>query len=232
MIEQPYWAVVPAAGVGSRMRADRPKQYLSIGGRTVLEHTLTALADCPRIRALVVVISPEDPYWSGLSLNLDKPLLVTSGGQERADSVLNGLEALPPEATAEDWVLVHDAARPCLRQEDLQRLFAPPHDEGAILAVPAKDTKKLAGADGRIEQTLDRSRMWQALTPQMFRLGPLKKALRSARKRSLAVTDEASAMEFAGYRPDLVEGHADNIKITRPEDLALAEFYLHQQGRL
>lgn len=232
------WAVVPAAGVGRRMGADIPKQYLRLGGRTVLEHTLTALAgpltDIGALAGVVVAISAEDPYWSGLSIELACPLLTAPGGAERADSVLNALAALYEQAADADWVLVHDAARPCVRREDLATLIAELRDDpvGGLLAVPVRDTMKQADAEQRCAATVDRNRLWHALTPQMFRLGALRDALQTARAAGIAVTDDASAMEHAGLRPRLVEGHADNLKITRPEDLALAEFYLRQQGRL
>ncbi|WJW76597.1 2-C-methyl-D-erythritol 4-phosphate cytidylyltransferase [Thiohalobacter sp. IOR34] len=229
-----YWAMVPAAGVGRRMAADRPKQYLTLGDRTVLEHSLDALYACRRIAAVVVARADDDPYWDGLSLNYDRPLWQAPGGAERCDSVRNGLAVLAEHAHDDDWVLVHDAARPCLRQEDLQKLMDSlrDHPVGGLLAVPVRDTMKQADAANQVALTLDRSQLWHALTPQMFRFDALRAALARAEARGEAVTDEASAMELAGGHPQLVEGHADNIKITRPEDLALAEFYLQRQGRL
>ncbi|WP_297528977.1 2-C-methyl-D-erythritol 4-phosphate cytidylyltransferase [Thiohalobacter sp.] len=233
MTEQ-YWALVPAAGVGRRMRADRPKQYLRLGERTVLEHTLDALWQVPAIAGAVVVRSAEDPFWPQLKLWHERPLWAADGGAERADSVMNGLAVLAAHADTDDWVLVHDAARPCLRRGDVERLIEALRDDpvGGLLAVPVRDTMKAADEGGRVAETLDRSRLWHALTPQMFRLGALRDALQAARAAGRAVTDEASAMEAAGLAPRLVEGHADNIKITRPEDLALAEFFLRAQGRL
>jgi 2-C-methyl-D-erythritol 4-phosphate cytidylyltransferase len=161
-------------------------------------------------------------------------VLTAPGGVERAESVANALTVLRERAADGDWVLVHDAARPCVRREDLVKLIAELRDDpvGGLLAVPVRDTMKQADAEQRCAATVDRSRLWHALTPQMFRLGALRAALRAALAAGVTVTDDASAMERVGLRPRLVEGHADNLKITRPEDLALAEFHLRQQGRL
>lgn len=232
--EQPrYWALIPAAGVGRRMGADRPKQYLPLAGRTVLEQTLQRFIDHPAIAGLVVVVGADDPYWPELRLACDKPLLRAVGGAERCHSVRNGLERLREEAAEEDWVLVHDAARPCLGRADIDRLMADTADDavGGILAVPVRDTMKRADAHGRIAATEPREGLWHALTPQMFRLGRLYAALGQALDDAVLVTDEASALEHSGASPLLVEGRADNIKITRPEDLALAEFFLGQMQR-
>ncbi|MFP5507268.1 MAG: 2-C-methyl-D-erythritol 4-phosphate cytidylyltransferase, partial [Gammaproteobacteria bacterium] len=181
-----------------------------------------------------VAVAGGDPYWPTLRCELPCPLIVAPGGAERADSVLNALQVLRERAADDDWVLVHDAARPCVRADDLRRLIDALRDDpvGGLLAVPVRDTMKQATDDGRCAATVDRSRLWHALTPQMFRLGALRAALIAAHTDGIAVTDDASALEHAGQRPRLVEGHADNIKITRPEDLALAEFFLRQQGRL
>lgn len=219
----PFWVVIPAAGVGSRMGADRPKQYLSFAGKTLLEHTLDCFRGHPDLRGLVVSLSPADRWWPELACAQDPGIHRAAGGRERCDSVLNALLKLNElGAGSRDWVLVHDAARPNLAASDLERLLAElAHDEvGGLLAVPAKDTLKRAGADGRVADTLDRSVVWHAFTPQMFRLGPLQRALADALVAGVAVTDEASAMEWAGHAPRLVEGRADNIKVTRPEDLA------------
>lgn len=229
-----YWAVVPAAGVGRRMGAEVPKQYLPLGSKSVLEHTLDALYSEARIRAVCVVHGTEDPYWEALNYAAPRPLLEAPGGTERSDSVLNGILNLLKQADAEDWVLIHDAARPCLRTEDIARLIDElSNDEvGGLLAIPTRDTMKEIDGEGRVERTLDRSRMWNALTPQMFRIQTLHDALVQAREAGHRVTDESSAIESCGLRPRLIEGHADNLKITRPEDLALAEFHLQQQERL
>jgi len=227
-----YWAVVPAAGVGRRMGAALPKQYLPLAGFSVIVHALNTLLQHPRISGLVVVIGAGDAWWERIRLVSDKPLLQAPGGEERCHSVLNGLQALAAWAAPDDWVLVHDAARPCLPAADLDRLMTALQDDpvGGLLAVPVRDTLKRADPEGRVRATVDRAGLWHALTPQMFRFNLLRDALREALARHLLVTDDAAAMEAAGWAPRLVEGRADNIKITRPEDLALAEFYLRRAG--
>lgn len=217
-----FWAVIPAAGIGSRMRADRPKQYLPLAGRTILEHTLDCFLGHPCLKGLVVSLAADDPYWPQLSCAADGRILRAAGGGERADSVFNALQLLAGQgADASDWVLVHDAARPNLARTDLERLLAELADDpvGGLLAVPARDTLKRTGVDGRVCQTVDRSVIWQAYTPQMFRLGALRQALGDALQAGVAITDESSAMEWVGQAPRLIEGRADNLKITRPEDL-------------
>jgi len=226
-----YWAVVPAAGVGRRMNVPQPKQYLQLAGRTVIEYTLKVLLDCPRIDGLVVVVSPDDPWWVELKLETSKPVLRTDGGEQRYHSVRRGLAALQGCLADDDWVLVHDAARPCLRTTDLETLIDTLQQDpvGGLLAMPVRDTMKRADESGRVAATEDRRGLWHALTPQMFRFALLCQALDAALEQGVAVTDEASAVEAFGLRPRLVPGRADNIKITRPEDLALAEFYLTRE---
>jgi len=224
-----FWGIVPAAGVGKRMQSDRPKQYLELAGTPVIEHTLTRLLSTGIFEAIAVAVSTEDPYWPDLKISRHPAIVTTPGGKERADSVLSGLNSLRDRATDEDWVLVHDAARPCITAEDMNKLIdhLTAEDVGGILALPSHDTLKHV-RENRIAGTLDRSHVWRALTPQMFRYGLLKKALEAAQGNP-AVTDEASALELAGFHPRIVEGRPDNIKITRPEDLALAQFYLERQ---
>ncbi len=217
-----FWAVIPAAGVGARMRADRPKQYLDLCGRSLLERTLDCFLDHPRLRGLAVSLALEDPWWPTLACARDARILRAPGGRERADSVLGGLLLLAEQgATDGDWVLVHDAARPNLRRDDLDRLLAELAQDpvGGLLGVPARDTLKRVGRDGRVSETVDRSQVWLAYTPQMFRLGALRDALCAGLAAGAAITDEASAMEWAGHAPRLVEGRVDNIKVTTPEDL-------------
>lgn len=227
-----FWVVIPAAGIGSRMRADRPKQYLQLAGRTILEHTLDCFLDHPRLRGLVLSLAADDPWWPALPCASDLRIQRVEGGAERADSVLSGLlRLLELGAQADDWVLVHDAARPNLARSDLDRLLAELADDpvGGLLAVPARDTLKRAGADGRVVETVDRSLIWQAYTPQMFRFAALHRALADALVAGVTITDEASALEWAGQAPRLVEGRADNLKITRPEDLEwLRQRWAHQ----
>ncbi len=224
-----FWAIVPAAGVGKRMQADRPKQYLELAGKTVIEHTLSRLLEADIFSAVVVAISKEDPYWPELSISKQPKIITAAGGKERADSVLSGLKAINKQADDNDWVLVHDAARPCITASDIHLLVdSLLNDEvGGILALSSPDTlKQVQGI--AITATLDRCHIWRALTPQMFRYGMLKSALEQAEGNS-AITDEASALELKGLQPKIIEGRPDNIKITRPEDLALAQFFMEQQ---
>lgn len=226
---QRFWAIVPAAGVGKRMNADRPKQYLTLAGQTVLEHSLTRLLHANVFTNIVVAISAEDPYWSDLPLAKDKTIIRAEGGKERADSVLSALDSIKNQAADKDWVLVHDAARPCITVADIQHLIDTLKDDpvGGILALASADTLKRVN-NTRIIETVNRSHIWRALTPQMFPYGLLRQALQNTAGNP-AITDEASALELQGLQPKIVEGRPDNIKITRPEDLALAQFYLEQQ---
>ncbi|MCQ4166728.1 2-C-methyl-D-erythritol 4-phosphate cytidylyltransferase [Tahibacter harae] len=223
-----YWCVVPAAGRGSRFGSKVPKQYLRLGDKPMLLHTLERLAAHPYVAGLMLVVAADDTSWAqGLFEVLGKPLLRATGGAERADSVLAGLRALPASVEAEDFVLVHDAARPCLRSADVSRLIeqAAPAG-GGLLAAPLRDTLKLAGADGRVAATESREARWRALTPQLFRRGELETALAAAVADGVSVSDEAMAMERSGFAPLLVEGAEDNIKVTTAADLALAEYLL------
>jgi 2-C-methyl-D-erythritol 4-phosphate cytidylyltransferase len=226
-----FWAVVPAAGVGKRMNADRPKQYLELAGKTVIEHTLLRLLSAEVFTAVAVAISEEDPYWPDLDVSAHKKIITAAGGKERADSVLSALKAIRTVASDDDWVLVHDAARPCITTIDIHHLIdSLKTDEiGGILALSSHDTLKSVQGDNIIIGTLDRSHIWRALTPQMFRYGLLKNALEAA-EGNTAITDESSALELQGIQPKIVEGRPDNIKITRPEDLALAQFYMEHQN--
>ena len=228
-----HWVVLPAAGAGRRFGGPVPKQYLPLQGRRVIEHSIGVFVRHPLIAGCVVALSPEDEWWQETAY-ADHPMVQrVPGGAERSDSVANALIALTDQAAADDWVLVHDAARPCLATVDLDRLLAALMDEpvGALLAVPMHDTVKSAedALGVRVERTLAREQLWRAYTPQAFRLGQLREALAYCQAQGMAITDDASAMEQLGLRPLLVEGQFDNIKITRPEDLALAEFFLDQQ---
>jgi len=224
------WAVVPAAGVGKRMQADRPKQYLPLAGKTVIEHTLTRLLESGAFQKVAVAISVEDPYWLELSIAKHPDVITAPGGKERADSVLSALKALEDIASENDWVLVHDAARPCLTTADIHLQIETLKNDGVggILALSSHDTLKHVDGD-TITATIDRKHVWRALTPQMFKYGMLRDALQQT-EGNPAVTDEASALELLGHKPKIVEGRPDNIKITRPEDLALAQFYMEQQA--
>jgi len=225
-----YWAVVPAAGIGSRMASAVPKQYLPLLGKTILQQTLEKL-HCPQIAGIVVCIAGDDPYWK--QLNLPMPVIEADGGVERCHSVLNGLIALQQQKSAQpdDWVLVHDAARPCVRLEDIKKLMdqLADHPVGGLLASPVRDTMKRSTENAQhheVIETVPRTDLWHALTPQMFRLKLLSDALQQVINNGELVTDDAQAIERLGYQPVLIEGHADNIKITHPQDLTLAELYL------
>ncbi|MCL9780978.1 2-C-methyl-D-erythritol 4-phosphate cytidylyltransferase [Vibrio sp. S4M6] len=223
-------AIVPAAGVGSRMQADRPKQYLTIGNKTVLEHTIEKLLSHSSIARVVVAISEHDPYFAQLPLSDKQEVIRVSGGGERADSVLSALDYVASNDMAH-WVMVHDAARPCVCLADIDKLInqAMSHTVGGIMATPVRDTMKRSDATSQIQHTVERELLWHALTPQMFRTEPLRSALSKALQENVTITDEASAMEWAGFQPLLVQGRADNIKITQPEDLDLAKYYLNKQ---
>ncbi|MCM2355304.1 MAG: 2-C-methyl-D-erythritol 4-phosphate cytidylyltransferase [Arenimonas sp.] len=222
------WAVVPAAGRGTRFGAETPKQYLMLAGRPVIEHSLRAVLDHDDVDGVVVALAADDHDWPGWRDIGGKPVITCIGGGERADSVLAGLQALPASVSDDQWVLVHDAARPCLRRQDLARLLAVGQGDpvGALLAAPVRDTLKRADQAGRSAATEPREWLWRALTPQLFRRGGLTRALLAALGAGLRVTDEAMAMERIGLKPCLVEGSEDNLKITTPADLALAEFLL------
>ena len=235
MLNKPaYWAIVPAAGSGHRMGAATPKQFLELGHRTVLEHSLESLWNAVNLSGLVLV-SHGHPALASLSERCyGRKLIRADGGRERCHSVLNGLAALADSVQADDWVLVHDAARPCVRQQDLHLLIRTlaDHAVGGLLGTPVHDTMKRTDTQGAVFETVQRNALWHACTPQIFRYGLLRGVLTEALEDGYEVTDESSAMEHAGYRPQMVEGHADNIKITRPEDLSLAEYFLQQQGRI
>ena len=221
-----YFALVPAAGSGSRMGVERPKQYLELAGRPLIHHTLAALCAHEAIGQVCVVLSPGDEWWPSFDWSAlgEKLVPLFCGGATRAESVTNGLAAMAGNVAPEDWVLVHDAARPCLARRHLDALVAELADDpvGGILAVPVADTLKRAGDGQRIAETVPRDGLWQAQTPQMFRHGLLLSALRNAP----VVTDEASAIEAAGHAPKLVAGDMTNLKVTYPLDLHLAELIL------
>jgi 2-C-methyl-D-erythritol 4-phosphate cytidylyltransferase len=226
-----YWAVIPAAGIGARMDVEVPKQYLKINGKTILEHTLEKFCQHTVIEGIIVVIADNDIYWPKLAIASHPKIKHVVGGIERCDSVLNGLQMLSSMAEPDDWVMVHDAARPCVRKEDINHLIeiVADHPIGGILALPVSDTIKRGNKNNSISTTVDRKGLWHALTPQMFRLSTLRLALSECRSNDKVVTDEAQAIEICGNHPLLIEGHPDNIKVTHNYDLALAELYLQQQ---
>ncbi|MEZ5463050.1 2-C-methyl-D-erythritol 4-phosphate cytidylyltransferase [Dokdonella sp.] len=225
-----FWCVVPAAGRGSRFGADLPKQYMLVAGKPLIQWTLERLAAHPRIAGILVTLAQSDPCWDAMGLRLDKPLLRVNGGNQRADSVLAGLRGLPESVADGDFVLVHDAARPCIHPGDIDDLVERGLEAGgALLAAPLRDTLKRAAEDSRVQETESRDHRWRAMTPQFFRRGELQSALESAQRRGVAISDEAMAMEQAGFRPMLVEGREDNIKVTTPADLAIAEYLLQRE---
>ena len=223
--ENPVWAVIPAAGSGSRMGQERPKQYLAFQGKTILEHCLDRLLSHSAIAGAVVVLSPSDDGWQSLGYHSEKPLFLTDGGRERQHSVYSGLTTLQYRCGNDVIALVHDAARPLVSHADLERVItaARGHTAGAILATPVHDTLKQQNERQEIAATIPRQGLWRALTPQVFHLQVLLNALKQAIDAEQAVTDDAQAVELAGHTPALVEGSAENIKITHPGELALAE---------
>lgn len=233
MAEPAFWAVIPAAGSGRRMQAGRPKQYLELRGRPVIVHVLERLASFPALRGIVVGLAADDRHWPSLDSLPAKLLATYAGGAQRTVTVLNGLQTLAAYADPDDWVLVHDAVRPCLRPADIVKLVATVggYPDGGLLGLAVTDTVKRADDAGRVIATVAREGLWRALTPQMFRLAALQQALERVVRDNIAITDEAAAIEYNGGRPRLVAGHADNIKITYASDLALAELYMQQQER-
>ncbi len=233
------WFVVPAAGIGSRMQSQTPKQYLHLHYKTILEHTLERLLQLSEISGLVVVHSKSDDVITSLPFVKNEKVTLVEGGAERCHSVLHGLMSLEGRASSNDWVLVHAAARPCVALKDIRKLIAVLSDDrvGGILAVGISDTIKRARNDtdnnrATILETLDRTVLWQAQTPQMFRFGLLQQSLQQALDKELPITDEASALELAGYDVKIIAGSSTNLKITRPEDLAIAKLILKQQSNI
>jgi 2-C-methyl-D-erythritol 4-phosphate cytidylyltransferase len=222
-----YWLVMPAAGTGRRFGESLPKQYTPLHGRTIIEWALAPFLQDGRCAGAVVVIAPQDKWWPRTAERIP-PVIVAPGGAERSESVRSGLQALSRKAQAKDWVLVHDAARPCLADAERDRLLTElaDHAVGGLLAQPAADTLKRADADGAVAETVDRTGLWRAATPQMFRYGRLCEALDKALAVKRYPTDEAQAIEWLGDRPRLVECSAGNIKVTSPQDRALAESLL------
>ncbi len=221
------YAVVPASGIGARMKADRPKQYLTLLGATILEHTLNQLLNFSAIDKIIVAISPQDEYWQQLNIRNHPKIETCLGGAQRYNSVLNGLsylQSLGVDDAAQ--VMVHDAARPCINQTDLQNLLNSACDQGSLLGLQVRDTMKRTDINGNVLKTVDRNNLWHALTPQMAPLKTLQHAIQKSLDDKVEITDEASALEHVGLSPRMIAADPNNIKITRPDDIALAEAYL------
>jgi 2-C-methyl-D-erythritol 4-phosphate cytidylyltransferase len=229
--DKQFVVIVPAAGVGKRMLAACPKQYLKINDQSILTHTANRLLSHPRIAKIFIVVSDEDGYFAQTELADNINIIRVSGGKERVDSVLNGLHAIDVEKYP--WVLVHDAARPCITHHDIDKIIEQciTNNCGGLLAAQVVDTIKQNSKTqlNTVGRTIDRSSLWHALTPQMYKTVELKQAIAQALEKNLEITDESSAIELSGLPSLLVLGRRDNIKITRPEDIALATFYLAQQ---
>jgi len=230
---QKFIAIVPAAGVGKRMQANCPKQYLYINNETILSHTVMKLLSHPKIDKVILALGVNDQYFVETQLIHHKDIIRVTGGAERVDSVLSGLRAV--EGSKYPWVLVHDAARPCVSHADIDKLINQclSHDSGGILAAPVRDTMKrgaFTGVINNIEHTVEREQLWHALTPQFYKTEELTFAIEQALINNLVITDEASAIEKANLPSLLVSGSSENIKITHPDDLALAEFYINKQA--
>lgn len=221
-------AIVPAAGIGKRMQSSVPKQYLSLQGKTILEHSIARLQACRQVKQIWLALAADDPYFATTAL-AQSDIQRVKGGVERMHSVLNALQLIDEHHYP--WVLVHDAARPLVHTTDIQHLISQclQQDEGGILACRVRDTMKRG--ENFVAETVSREHLWHALTPQFFPTALLRAALKDAIVAGVQVTDEASAMEWAGHRVMLVPGRSDNIKITEPADLALAAFYLEQDSK-
>lgn len=226
-----YWVIIPAAGVGKRMGSDIPKQYLPLAGKTVLEQTLDIFIEHKDICGIALAVTYNDPYWQDMAERYpyegSTPLIIAPGGKERYHSVFNALQGVARYAKDDDWVLVHDAARPCLLSSDIDRLISESKETscGGLLGLPMTDTVKRCDSQHNVLATVKRSNLWRALTPQMFPLKMLHNALTKALKNNLKVTDEASAMELQGLKVKIIEGQPGNIKITHLGDLQLAELF-------
>ena len=228
---QEFIVIVPAAGVGKRMKANFPKQYLRINNKTILTHTVMKLLEHEKITKVIISLGVDDQYFSECDLVHNSNIIRVDGGKERVDSVLNGLKAIDQKDYP--WVLVHDAARPCIAHQDIDNLIEQclTSDCGGILASPVRDTMKRGSVGKRItiKETVEREQLWHALTPQMFKTDELTSAIEKALDDGIAITDEASAIEYANLPSLLIPASSENIKITHPNDLALAEFYINKQ---
>ena len=224
------WAIVPAAGIGQRMGTSKPKQYMDINKKPVLAHTLDTICQLPQISKVVIPLHPEDHYWHELMHLPYNNFVTITGGTARQDSVLNALAYLENKANPQDFILVHDAVRPCVSVANMSELLAQiiSHPVGGLWGVPVRDTLKQVDAAGQVMHTVSREHLWQAQTPQIFRFELLYLALKKAKHDNINLTDEASAIEYLGYHPKMVQGSYANIKITWPEDLISASLWFKQ----
>jgi 2-C-methyl-D-erythritol 4-phosphate cytidylyltransferase len=225
------WAIIPAAGSGQRLGNAVPKQYLRMLNVPVIQHAIEPFLQIRSLNKIVVVVAEHDQHWQQLPLAQHHKIVTANGAAARYQTVFNGLMAIDELAHENDWVLIHDAARPCIAYDDIMKLITGCQDDevGGLLAAPIADTLKLSATNQRVMQTVPRDHLWRALTPQLFRYGTLFSALRYAINENIAITDEAMAIELLGLSPKIVPGRADNIKVTYPEDLRLAEFILQER---
>ena len=225
-----YWVVIPAAGIGRRMGGDIPKQYVSVNGKTIVEHTIDNFIGRKEIENICIAISESDKFWSALPISKNKKMITTMGGSERYESVYNGLCALKDKANDDDWVLVHDAVRPCLKKSIIDRLITDvsSNDVGGILALPCFETMKKVNNNRHIEETINREIIWRAQTPQVFKYKKLLLAIENAINENIHITDEAMAMELLNYKPIVIMGDEKNIKITHQTDLKHLELFLRE----
>ncbi len=231
--QQQIWVLIPASGIGSRMGSAVPKQYLPFQHKTVIEITLDRLLSCEHVRGAIVVISEQDDFWQALNYQHDKSVLTAVGASERSGSVFNGLKKLK-EITghANTWVMIHDAVRPCVTLCDLEKLIVQSEAEleGLFLAHPVADTLKKSNEEQQCIATVDRDALWRAFTPQMFPLDLIYRALSEVIKKNALITDDVSAVEYIGLKPKIVMGRSDNIKITYPQDILIAETIIKAQN--
>jgi len=225
------YAIIVAAGSGQRFASDTPKQFLEIAGKLAIQHSIDAFDSMEEIQGIVLVMPKNQRLWQDIELKANKPLMYTTGGSSRAQSVLHGLLILEPSVTDNSWILIHDAARVCITQSDIKKLMSAckKQNQGGLLVKPINDTIKYSENGTHVKKTINRSKLKAALTPQMF---PFKQLLEVLEKsNSATITDEASAFEQAGIMPLMVNGRSDNIKITYIEDLLLAEFILRKSKK-
>tara|TARA_B100000029_G_scaffold90605_1_gene80405 strand:+ start:142 stop:843 length:702 start_codon:yes stop_codon:yes gene_type:complete len=225
-----YWVVIPAAGIGRRMGSNIPKQYVSVNGKTIVEHTIDNFIGRKEIENICIAISESDKHWPALPISKNKKIITTIGGSERYESVYNALCALKDKANDDDWVLVHDAVRPCLKKSIIDRLITDisSNDVGGILALPCFETMKKVNNNRYIEETINREIIWRAQTPQVFKYKKLLLAIEKAINENIHITDEAMAMELLNYKPIVIMGDEKNIKITHQTDLKHLELFLKE----